>query len=226
MSNHTRKPSAGLGPYVPLCLTGIFVLATGLFVATLGKPAMSQAIAGYFAVLVTILLAAVAWGYARTSQETLGATRDMLALIRAEFEANRPTVSVDVVKAGLNVSEPQPDADPQIATVLVHLRAAFTNSSKSSPTTVTAKAAFLDAAGQECGTVREVTFFRQPRPHQLTLPPGDIVESTLLISGDLGSASVPEKLDLELRFFHPFEGQLAPIKVQCAKLGTPAVANS
>ena len=223
MSNNSGNSSRAFGSRIPVILAGILVVGTGLFVASLSRPALAQAMAAYLAVLVTTVLAAGIWIYVRTNHETLAATREMLQLIRSEVEANRPSVSVDISKMWFNTTDAESEGGEKQRTALVHLRAAFTNRSRSSPTTMTVRAAFVDGEGNEWGAVHDISFFRQPRPHQLLLPPGDVVESTLLISGDLGKTD-PDELEIELRFSHPFEGQLKPIRVTCARLGTPVEA--
>jgi hypothetical protein len=221
MVNNIRKPTEAVGSVVPFLLGGLFVLATALFIATIARPAIAPAVAAYLAVLVIIVLAASTWVYARTNQETLQVSREALMFARAEAEANQPRITVDVAKAWFDITSPSEAPGEEGTSVLIHLRAAFTNCSKTVPTTLTVKAAFAgDESGDDYGTLGEITFFRNPRPHQLTVPPADTVECTLLISGETVT-KFPESLEIELRFFHPFEDQLQPLRVVCPRLGAP-----
>ena len=204
----------------PVCLAVLFLFATGLCGVTIFRPALAPVVAGYLAVVAVIVLAGIAWGFARTNQENLEATREALAFIRAESEANRPTVAIEIAKAWFDVTGVGTSAAKETTAVLIHLRATFTNSSKSFPTTITAKAAFAREQPEESrGMIQELTFFRSPRPHQLMVPAGDVIESTVLISAETSVRS-PEQLEIELTFSHPFEARLSPFRLNCPRLGT------
>jgi hypothetical protein len=221
MATNIRKPTEAVGSVVPVLLGGLFVLATILFIATIARPAIAQAAAAYLAVLVIIVMAASTWVYARTNQQTLQVSRETLMFARAEAEANRPRITIDVAKAWFDITVPSEATGEERTSVLIHLRAAFTNCSKTVPTTVTVKAAFVgEELGDNCGTLGEIIFFRNPRPHQLTVSPADTVECTLLISGETVT-KFPDSLEIELRFSHPFEDQLQPLRVVCPRLGAP-----